>query len=136
MVAGADRRGVISLPDEPQPSLLDDIPPYARPGRHYSRAPITEAIIEVRCELDPKVTLDDRAKVTDQAQFTVAGPAIQISGRVEVSQDGITGDASGQQIGHVFRRTDGLRVIQSRLNGFSYSVMPPYDRWETFSAEA
>jgi uncharacterized protein (TIGR04255 family) len=127
---------VISLPDEPQPSSLDDIPPYAPPGRHYERAPIAEAIIEVRCELAPEVTLDDLAKVADSAQFTAAGPAIQISGRVEVSQDGIKGDTSGQQIGHVFRRNDGLRLIQSRLNGFSYSILPPYERWETFCSEA
>jgi len=127
---------VISLPDEPQPSSLDDIPPYPPPGRHYERAPITEAIIEVRCELAPEVTLDDLAKVADSTQFTVAGPAIQVSGRIEVSQEGIKGDTSGQQIGYVFRRDDGLHVVQSRLNGFSYSTLPPYGRWETFSSEA
>jgi uncharacterized protein (TIGR04255 family) len=104
-------------------------------GRHYSHAPITEAIIEVTCDLDPKVTLEDLARVADPDKFS-ASPAIAISGRIDVTPEGITGDTSGEQIGHVLRRHDGKRAVQSRLNGFAYSFMAPYENWETFSAEA
>ena len=105
-------------------------------GRRYDHAPITEAIIELTCSLAPAVTLEDLAHVADPDVFTSTSPAIMISGRIDVSSDGIKGDTSGEQIGHVLRRSDGLRLIQSRLNGFAYSALAPYDRWESFSAEA
>ena len=88
------------------------------------------------CSPAPGVTLDDLAHVVDRDVFTASSPAIVFSGRIDVNPDGITGDTSGEQIGHVFRRNDGLRVVQSRLNGFAYSIVAPYDTWETFSAEA
>jgi uncharacterized protein (TIGR04255 family) len=104
-------------------------------GRHYDRAPVTEAIIEVTCVLDPNVTLEDLARVADPDAFS-ASPAFTISGRIDVTPDGIKGDTSGEQVGHVLRRNDGKRAVQSRLNGFAYSIMAPYSNWETFSAEA
>jgi uncharacterized protein (TIGR04255 family) len=55
---------------------------------------------------------------------------------VDVSEATIKSDTSGERVGHIFRTQDGRRFIQSRLNGFSYSVIPPYDRWESFSGEA
>jgi uncharacterized protein (TIGR04255 family) len=105
-------------------------------GRHYAHAPITEAVIELACTPAPGVTLDDLTRVADHEVFTTSGPAIVFSGRIDVSPGGIVGDTSGEQIGHAFRRSDGLRVLQSRLNGFAYSIFAPYDTWETFSAEA
>ena len=105
-------------------------------GRHYEHAPITEAIIEFSCNLAADVTLDDLTRVVDPERYTLVGPAILISGRIEVTPDGISGDTSGEQIGHQFRRSDGLRAIQSRLNGFAFSAFAPYGRWETFSSEA
>ena len=113
-----------------------DVPASLRLDRHYEHAPITEAIIELQCDLAPDVTLEDLTRVVDREVFTSESPAVFISGQIEVSPDGIKGDTTGQQIGYLYRRSDGLRVIQSRLNGFAYSVLAPYDRWETFSSEA
>jgi uncharacterized protein (TIGR04255 family) len=127
---------MIALTEGPQPHSSDDLLPHVRTGRHYARAPITEAVIEVRCELPSDVSLDDLKRVADPAQFPLVGPSVQISGQVNVSEAGITGDTSGEQIGHVFRRSDGRRLIQARLNGHAFSAFAPYDRWETFSDEA
>ena len=113
-----------------------DVPASLRLDRHYEHAPIAEAIIELQCDLPAEVTLEDLARVVDREVFTSESPAVFISGQIEVSPDGIKGDTTGQQIGHLYRRSDGLRAIQSRLNGFAYSVLAPYDRWETFSSEA
>jgi uncharacterized protein (TIGR04255 family) len=74
--------------------------------------------------------------VADAGAFQIVGAAVNVTGRVEVGPDGVQGDTSGETIGHLLRRSDGLRIIQSRLNGFAYSALAPYDRWETFSAEA
>lgn len=124
------------LTNEPLPTSHWDIPPPVRVGRHYDHAPIAEAILELTCTLPSDVTLDQLAHVADPETFSAAGAAIMVTGRVEVGPEGIHGDTSGEAIGHLLRRADGLRVIQSRLNGFAYSALAPYDRWETFSAEA
>lgn len=113
-----------------------DVPASVRLDRHYEHAPITEAIIEFSCDLSADVTLQDLTRAVDQEVFIPSGAAVMISGRIEVGPEGIKGDTSGEQIGHVFRRGDGLRLIQSRLNGFAYSSLAPYDRWEAFSSEA
>jgi uncharacterized protein (TIGR04255 family) len=128
--------GVGQLTNESLPLHSWDVPAGVRLDRHYEHAPIAEAIIELSCDVAADVTLEDLTHVVDRQVFTSEGSAVLISGRIEVGPDGIKGDTTGEQIGHLYRRTDGLRVIQSRLNGFAYSVLAPYDRWETFSAEA
>ena len=135
MAVTAGRRGDSSA-NESVPLHQWDVPASLRLDRHYEHAPITEAIIELQCDLAADVTLEDLTRVVDREVFTSESPAVFISGQIEVSPDGIKGATTGQQIGHLYRRSDGLRAIQSRLNGFAYSVPAPYDRWETFSSEA
>jgi uncharacterized protein (TIGR04255 family) len=38
--------------------------------------------------------------------------------------------------GFVFVSSDGKQIIQARVDGFSFSRLAPYDRWETFIHEA
>jgi len=118
-----------------QPSR-SDIPPLVPLGRHYSRAPIVEAIIEVRCELAVDTTLEELAHAVDRTEFPTADQAVEILGQVNISEEGLKSETTGKQIGHVFRRKDDRRIVQSRLNGFAYSALPPYERWESFIAEA
>ncbi len=124
------------LTNEPLPTSDWGIPQPVKLGRHYEHAPIAEAILEFSCILPPTVGLDQLRHVADPTAFETVGAAVTVTGRVEVGPEGIQGDTSGETIGHLLRRVDGLRVIQSRLNGFAYSALAPYDRWETFSAEA
>lgn len=124
------------LTRESLPTSDWDIPDPVKVGRHYDHAPITEAILELQCVVPSDVSLEQLAHVADPAQFSPSGTAVMVTGRVTVGPQGIQGDTSGEAIGHLLRRADGLRIIQSRLNGFAYSALAPYDRWETFSAEA
>jgi uncharacterized protein (TIGR04255 family) len=38
--------------------------------------------------------------------------------------------------GFRFERADARRVMQTKLDGFSYSALAPYDEWEGFRPEA
>jgi uncharacterized protein (TIGR04255 family) len=127
---------VRELTSESLPTHGWDVRSSGQLHSHYDHAPITEAIIELSCTTAADVSLESLTSVVDHELYTLNRPAILMSGRIEVSPDGIKGDTSGEQIGYVFRRSDGLRVIQSRLNGFAYSALAPYDKWETFSSEA
>jgi uncharacterized protein (TIGR04255 family) len=124
------------LTSESAPLHNWDVPVSLHLDRHYARAPITEAIIELTCDLPNDVSLEDLTHVADHQTFTSTNPAYFISNQIVVGPEGIKGNTTSQQIGHVYRRDDGLRAIQSRLNGFAYSVLAPYDRWETFSSES
>lgn len=41
-----------------------------------------------------------------------------------------------QKTGFQFSSPDGLMIFQARLDGISFTRMPPYDCWETFRDEA
>lgn len=105
-------------------------------GKHYRRAPIAEAVIEIRCVLPGDVSLQDLLPTVDREEFPVVERAMTLENRVEISDEGMHSQTTGRQFGHVFRRADGSRVVQVRLDGFSFSRLPPYDRWEAFVEEA
>lgn len=103
---------------------------------HYPYAPIVEAIIDIKCDVSPTTTLDDLRSMVANDQYPTVEPLITVTNLLNVSDKGIEGSAQGGQMGHVFRRSDGLRVIQARHDGFAFSCLAPYDRWESFAQEA
>jgi uncharacterized protein (TIGR04255 family) len=132
----ADRsRGVIRLSNEFHLPQEGDIP-FIQLGSHYSRAPIVEAIIELRCELSGSIQLDTLNDAVNADEFPEVGRHLEVTGTFDVSDAGLRSDTSVRQTGFVFKREDGLRIIQARLNGFSYAALAPYDKWESFHDEA
>jgi len=99
----------------------------------YLRAPITEALIDLRVELPPKVAISDLERLESQLpDYPKKFPHIEISMAVE------PGKTTNTQMlqGYLFRNTDDKQIVQYRMNGFTFSRLTPYDTWETFSAEA
>lgn len=105
-------------------------------GSHYSRAPVVEAIIEIRCELPDGVELDTLKGAVCADDFPKIAKHYELSGTFNFSDAGILSDTTAEAIGFVFKSKDDLQVVQARLNGFSYAVLAPYDKWETFCKEA
>lgn len=114
----------------------DDVPHLVRVGSHYARAPIAEAIIEIRCELPAETDLNDLQQVRDENEFPTAEKTVTVTGILDVRPDGVQQTTTGQQTGHAFRSADARHVLQSRLDGFSFACLAPYERWESFSSEA
>jgi uncharacterized protein (TIGR04255 family) len=105
--------------------------------RYYSKAPIREAIIDVRVvlpdyitlknlhDLFPKIDADYPRQESSwllQSQIT-AGPNVETS-------------TNQTPIGYVYTSNDHKRVLNAGLAGFTFSQMEPYDRWEVFRDEA
>lgn len=114
----------------------DDVPELVRTGWHYTRAPIAEAIIEIRCDLPADTTLEALAAAAPTEGFPTVEATVTVTGMLEVRPDGIEQRTTGEQTGHLFRSEDGRAVVQARLDGYSFGCLAPYDRWEAFSAEA
>lgn len=105
--------------------------------RHYSKAPITEALIDLQVNLPSEATLaglnDLFSSISieypnQEAQLIVQG---QVTGGANVSAT-----ANQTQIGHVFSTHDRKQIFNARLDGFTFSQLAPYERWEFFRDEA
>ena len=105
--------------------------------RHYSRAPITEAILDLKVILPDNFPierfLEIQARVRDRFPTSepihVGSLAIQAGPEIQV-------DASRQHSGFLFRSKDGLRIFQATLQGFTFNRLAPYNSWEEFSDDA
>jgi uncharacterized protein (TIGR04255 family) len=104
---------------------------------HYSRAPIVEAVIDLRVTRTREFTVEDlepiRDAIADQYPRQESLHARQVN--IPAGQTAQV-ESFRQQTGFRFSNQTGQRVLQARVDGFAFSVLAPYDRWETFRDEA
>ena len=106
---------------------------------HYSRAPITEAIIDLR--VSPAKGADssvfDSLTSSLKESFPHQSPIFQGQLQVAISpKTPPSVDSKHTRLGT--RLADGAnsRILQVTTLGFTYSHLPPYTNWETFRTEA
>lgn len=107
--------------------------------KRYSKAPITEAIIDFRVALPEGFSADNFANIHSHIsdRFPTKQPIYAGMGSL-VFQPGssVKVDANQQEMGFLFRSRDNLRILQATLNGFTFNRLAPYDSWEEFSSDA
>lgn len=105
--------------------------------RHYSRAPITEAIIDLKVTLPEHFSVDMLLGVYDLLGDAFSKPElIHTSSLLFQVGPAIKLDASQQHSGFLLRSHDGTRIFQATLNGFTFNRLAPYDNWDNFRDEA
>ncbi|MDA9504196.1 hypothetical protein XI09_05350 [Bradyrhizobium sp. CCBAU 11386] len=106
--------------------------------RHYSRAPIVEATIDIGIEADKPVAVDQILMLSEElkSDFPTRLPLHQLQMGFEVGSNGGPPTFSNRQENLGFRLDRPDRVLQLRSNGLSYSHLAPYSKWSTFSTEA
>lgn len=106
-------------------------------SRHYPKAPITEAIIDLKVELPSTATLDHLKAVNEgfKQAYPIVKPRELVHGQIEFGQ-GLKTSASTKKIGFAFCSADGRQIYQARLDGFTMSRLAPYESWELFRCEA
>jgi uncharacterized protein (TIGR04255 family) len=107
--------------------------------RHYKRAPIVEAIIDLKAPLPESMSLDVvksyAASLKDQ--FADAKPISMVTMGFRPTSDSKGEFHTGQtDVGLRLESLDHARVLQVQRSGFTYSHLPPYSDWATFRAEA
>ncbi len=104
---------------------------------HYSRAPITEALIDLRVQLPSGVTVADLEKIhaKEVTRYPAKDKQYTFSTQVRLGDEPGTAMAQ-QEIGWRLRSNDKPYVCQVQLGGFTLSRLVPYDCWETLRAEA
>jgi len=103
----------------------------------YSKAPITEAIIDFRLNLPAETSLKDLRdlfpKIQDdypnQEEYSIWEQQIAVG-----ESDAIP--PTQENLGYIYSTSDRKQVLIAAKNGFTFSRLAPYDRWETFRDEA
>ncbi len=106
---------------------------------HYTRAPILEAVIDIHVRLPAAVLLEQLAQIEwgeEHGSFGEPRPRLRGDVRFGGGAEGPTITASQSQIGFTFGDVERTRIVQARLDGFAFSRLAPYDRWEPFCEEA
>lgn len=106
-------------------------------SRHYTRAPITEAIIDIRADVDEDLSLEllGNLHVEIREAYPTKARRQLAHGHFEVGQR-IAASATSTPVGFLFKSTDEKQVFQARPDGFTLSRLAPYESWEPFRSEA
>ena len=106
----------------------------------FPKAPITEALLDIRVELPTEVSLAKLETVHDlvKERFPVKGQRIPFQADIKVSPEGVQIESppSSGPDGYVFRSPNGGKIVQARLDGFTFNKLKPYEKWEMFRDEA
>jgi len=104
---------------------------------HYKNAPIVEAIIDLRVQLQPNIDLAalERVRINEEGTYPRKNKTITATGEMEVGVR-VSASATSEETGFRFLSDDGKRIWQSRRDGFTFSQLAPYDCWQSFRDEA
>ncbi|MBU2620913.1 MAG: TIGR04255 family protein [Proteobacteria bacterium] len=105
----------------------------------FPNAPIAEAILDIRVELPKDVTLDILEMFYDKIKdrYPEKQHRTEFSAGIRLDQHGASLEKTeASQTGYLFRSQVEKKIVQSRLNGFSFNKLKPYSNWNTFRSEA
>jgi len=104
----------------------------------FPKAPIIEALIDIRTQLPENVSLTDLEKLHDRIKkeypdkrsLGLWGGLLELKGEAPPRAE-----THFQKRGYSFFGADGTQVVQFRLDGFTFSRLRPYTRWEAIVPE-
>jgi uncharacterized protein (TIGR04255 family) len=106
----------------------------------FPRAPITEAVLELKTKNPPEMTLETLSSIYEDIHDTYPTKTARISFRagfkIEEGKSPAIFEPTGDLIGYSFTSSDGKQIIQALTHGFVFSRLNPYERWDTFRDEA
>lgn len=108
----------------------------ARPRVRLSRAPIVEAVIDIR--VAPVANLDPGSFAAAHDGLKADYPNLSPMRSVQATF-GLGGEDITQRradVGMVFRSSDGRTLAQFRADGFTFNRLEPYTDWPTVFGEA
>ena len=102
------------------------------------RAPITEALIDIRVKLTPDLDVRQIESIYESIKPDYPQKQEQRLSQVEVEQKPGEGliKSSTKINGYRYISSDKKRIAQARLDGFTFSRLHPYTTWEDLRSEA
>lgn len=107
---------------------------------HYSKAPITEAVIDLWVPRAESFSVEDLAAIQNAVadRYPNRESEYMYTGQVYIEEAGDPAQTEGAQWHNGFRfaSEDNQQVFYARLDGFAFTIKAPYDCWEPFRDEA
>jgi uncharacterized protein (TIGR04255 family) len=106
--------------------------------RHYDKAPIKEAIIDIQIENPQSLSLADfeNAGILPPPGYSERQKLMMGRVRGQLEEGVLTATARQDQLGYAFVGGDGKHIVQFKVNGFTFSRLVPYQTWEQLRSEA
>ena len=106
----------------------------------FPNAPITEALIDIRVELPNEVDIKQIETFHDNIKERFPEKKQRRSVEVKIplppESTSLTLPVSGRPDGYFFRSLNENKIVQARLDGFTFNKLKPYEDWKTFRSEA
>lgn len=104
----------------------------------FSNPPITEALIDIRVTLPKEVTVERLATFHEDVKTSFPIKKQRFAGEFQIkigaAPEVVT--TSNRNDGFLFHSQDSKKIVQARLDGFTFNKLKPYSNWEVFSSEA
>jgi uncharacterized protein (TIGR04255 family) len=104
-------------------------------SKHYAKAPLTEAILDIRVELSSEIGPSRLVEVFhgQEETYSKQEEIFIVHGQMSVGPQISARQTSN---GYRFVSKDGREIFQARLDGFTFHRLAPYQAWELFRDEA
>lgn len=104
----------------------------------FSKAPITEAILDIQVELPTEINLDKLSSFHGfvKSRFPEKQERRILIANLQISSDKSTEIQTPKIDGYLFRSSNDNKIVQCRFDGFSFNKLKPYENWELFQSEA
>src|ERR1700730_12497525 len=107
---------------------------------HLTRAPIVEAVIDLRIRMPTEFSVQAFADLRERfgPGYKEAAPLtqMQMSFQANLGEEPKSKVVNLGVSGFRYESSDGKRIAQFQKDGFSFSHLAPYTRWEEFFSEA
>lgn len=106
--------------------------------KRYLRAPILEAVLDIRIPLRDDVRLETLARLGAEVgnSYPTRKDRLQFESELTMGAEVAAASTRRSQLGYVFFSIDERQSFQVRKDGFTFSRLAPYTGWEAFSSEA
>ncbi len=105
----------------------------------FPRAPITEALLDIRVELRKPFALSNLEQLHEKIRdrFPEKQQRIAFQANIKLAPDGpAAAIPMSQPDGYLFRSLAMNKIVQARIDGFTFNKLKPYENWQVFKSEA
>jgi uncharacterized protein (TIGR04255 family) len=105
----------------------------------FPNAPITEALLDIRVQLPKETTLKKLESFQEDIKNRFSEKKTRIHVKAQIPTSGTPPSSvptTGGPDGYMFRSPNEQKIVQARLNGFTFNKLKPYEKWVVFRDEA
>lgn len=105
----------------------------------FPYAPITEAVLNINVQLPKETEVENLMSLYDNIKDRFYEKEEQrfFKSEIKLPKEGVPDEPQQTYgtLGYLFRSPEEKKVVQSRIDGFSFNKLKPYENWELFQTE-